>query len=98
MGMVSRLDSTSHYWKGDNQLQRGSIHWMFDCPNWYYQSSGHQKWYVGGANEHVAGAGLNIVTDAWQTNNVINTYGIYLDETLTVADDGTRTKTALFSL
>lgn len=99
-GITSVLDSTSHYWRKENQLQRGSVHWHFNCPSWYYETSSHQGSYLGstGISSHVPGAGLNNVTDAFQKNNALCTYGIYLDETLTVADDGTRTTTAVFSL
>lgn len=97
-GRTSILDSTSHYWKKENQLERGSVHWYFNCPDWYYESSTHQSSYVGGAVSHVPSAGLNITTDAYQQNNRLNTYGIYVDETLTVAEDGTRETTAYFGL
>ena len=99
-GITSVLDSTSHYWKKENQLQRGSVHWYFNCPDWYYETSTHQDSYVGstGRSSHLPSSGLNNPKDAYQQNNVINTYGIYVDETLTVAADGTRTTTALFSL
>ena len=102
--VTSLMDTTKHYWSPatgtayadrTHVLQRGSVHWFFDCPNWSYQ--GHNNWYVGGLS-HVPSAGLNITTDAYQANNEINTYGIYLDETLSVAEDESRTTTALFSL
>ena len=88
------LDNTKHLWGNGVSVERGSVHWFFDCPGW---NGGNNTWYVGGLG-HVPGAGLNITTDAFQHNNEINTYGIYLDETLTTAEDGTRTTTALFSL
>ncbi|MBE6567052.1 MAG: hypothetical protein E7657_00150 [Ruminococcaceae bacterium] len=101
---VTYLDSDKHYWspvgssyadRSSGIVGRGTVHWRFFCPTWTHGGNGWQT--VGGLG-HVPGAGLNKTSDAFQTNNVIRTYGIYLDETLTVADDGTRTTTALFGL
>ena len=101
--VTSLLDTTSHYWEGADQLQRGSVHWLYNCHYWGYNpvtgdARYNNTYYVGADLSHDPNTGLNIPADAFQTNNVIRTYGIYLDETLTVADDGKRTTTALFSL
>lgn len=72
---------------------RGSVMWLFNNPSWYYGNNGNAL----GANYSNAG-GLNKVGDAFQQNDKINLYSISLDETLTVAEDGTRTTTGLFSL
>ncbi len=72
---------------------RGAILWQFNNPSWYYGNNGN---FVG-SNWSNAG-GLNKANDAYQQNDKINVYTISLDETLTVAADGTRTTTGLFSL
>ena len=106
---TSYMDHTKHVWdtwaqaypdKNPFSVERGATHFLFDCPTWYYKrfdgDISHNNWYVGGGG-HNPKSGLNITTDAYQKNNQINTYGIYLDETETVSSDATLT-TALFSI
>ena len=106
---TSYMDHTKHVWdtwvqsyeaKNPYSVERGATHFLFDCPTWYYKrydgDISHNNWYLGGLG-HRSDAGLNIKTDAYQKNNEINTYGIYLDETETVSNDATVT-TALFSI
>ncbi len=72
---------------------RGSVHWLYDCSSWYSGNNGNwvgKKWTAAG--------GLNKLDDTLRRNKEIRTYSILLDETLTVAEDGTRTTTALFAL
>ena len=66
-------------------LTRGSIHWVFgqqngDNSGWY--DTGAQAFWMG-ADRKVT-SGLNKVGDPFQTNDEIRTYGIVVDETVTV--------------
>lgn len=72
---------------------RGSLHWQFDNPSWY---SGHNGLWLG--KRWTRAGGLNKLDDVLRKNNEVLTYAITLDETLTVAEDGTRETTGLFSL
>ena len=67
--------------------ERGDIHWVFNAPTWGGTAG---QWL--GAN-WAAGGGLNNVGDVFQTNNVLRTYAITLDETAVGAS-----VTALFAL
>ncbi len=84
-------------WGGYNATQReerrGMIFWQFDNTNWY---DGHNGQSIGANfwNETIMDKKNNV----FQQNNAVNAYSISLDETLTVAEDGTRTTTGLFSL
>lgn len=109
---ASLLDTTKHYWSPNanaayadrtDVLQRGSVHWFYNCHYWSYNpvtgdSRYNNQYYVGSLGSHAPSSGLNNTKDAFQTNDVVRTYSISLDETLTVAADGKRTTTALFAL
>ena len=89
---------------------RGSLHWFFNCPTFYYNPT-NQENYNHNKNflRHkpaitAAERGLNKVNDPWRVNDLIGVYAIMLDETLTIAEpaegetEGKRTTTGLFSL
>ena len=58
--------------------ERGDIHWIYNSPTWGSKAG---QW-VGGGNWNAAG-GLNIVGNVFQTNSVLRSYAIVLDETKT---------------
>ena len=82
---TNKLDGSP--WSGG----RASVHWLYNNHRW---TSGNNGAWVGGGAWGASG-GLNISGNAFQKNNVIQTYGIYLDETYDAATDVT---TALFGL
>ena len=85
---------------------RGSVHWLFNCPSWYHNPTGttgwghnyNWVWHDMSGRGISAKGGLHKVGDSYQQNDVLRVYSISLDETLTVADNGDRTTTGLFSL
>lgn len=80
-------------WNKNKVLPRGSIHWQFDNTSWYAGNNGlwlGKRWEIAG--------GLNKLDDTLRRVSEVRTYAITLDENLTVAEDGTRVTTGLFSL
>lgn len=92
----SSCDGIGH--KSWGSAPRGSVHWFFNCNEWYARHNGtgtNANWL---GKKWTAAGGLNRLDDTLRQNNVVQTYSITLDETMTVKEDGTRVTTALFSL
>ena len=64
------------YWGGG----RGTVHWMLET------SWNSDRTWVGSGGVYGANAGLNKSGDPFWTNNIIRTYGISIDETVTETD------------
>ena len=73
---------------------RGIIFWLYYSHAW--QGTGRNGNSIG--TNYNNNTIMDKVGDVFQQNNAVNTYSVSLDETLTVAADGKRTTTGLFSL
>ena len=72
---------------------RGILIWQFNNPSWH---SGNNVSSIKASWTN--NAGLDKLSDIFSQNDKVNTYAVSVDETLTVAEDGTRTTEGLLAL
>ena len=65
-------------WSDADPLNRGTVHWCFDLKWW--GSGNNAAFLVSGAIGQ--GGGVYVNRSPYQQNNIVRTFGIYLDETV----------------
>lgn len=65
-------------WSGGSNANRGTVHWCFDLVHWGWNNNA--AFLVSGS---IGGkGGVYVEENPYQKNNVIRTFGIYVDETV----------------
>ncbi|MBQ9736339.1 MAG: prolyl oligopeptidase family serine peptidase [Clostridia bacterium] len=90
----THIDGYQSGW-ASTAADRGTLFFIFDMPYWTGSKNG---WWVGSGDAWTSYGGMSKTGDPFHQNGTIRTYEYSIDETLTVAGDGTRTVTALFSM